>query len=260
MESAPIRHARRITGRLLRETARAATALNTRVAPWSVGPGDPGPSADGAAPDYRALWTPADERHARALILNTEDEDTFERTGRQDAEGVAAHAGPGDTVLDYGCGIGRVARYAAPRCGTLWAVDVSAQMLEMAGRRLANLQNVRFARSTGTAVPDVPDGSVDLVYSLLVLQHAEREDAFRILRDFHRMLRPGGRIHVTYPNLLSDAYLASFLHYVDAGESGNAARARFYTPQEVERLLPAAGFHITSLTPDENIAVLAVRA
>lgn len=267
MDSSPLTHARRIAGRALRETSRGALALNARVAPWSVAPAGPaadaGPAPPPAAPapdgppDYRELWTPEDERHARALILNTEDEETFERTGRDDAARLSAFHGPADTVLDYGCGIGRVARHVAPGCGTLWAVDVSEEMLTMASRRMADRPNMRFARSTGTAVPDVPAGSVDLIYSLLVVQHAEREDAFMILRDFRRMLRPGGTAYITFPNLLSDAYLESFLHYVETRQSGNRARARFYTPQEVERLLPAAGLRITSMEPDENIVVIA---
>lgn len=129
-------------------------------------------------------------------------------------------------------------------------------MLRLASERLGDARGVRLTRSTGTTIPEVPDSSVDFVYSLLVLQHVEREDAFSILREFHRVLRPGGRAWLTFPNLLSDAYMEAFLQYVASGQAANAARARIYTPQEVSRLLPAAGFRIDSQEDSENIGVL----
>ncbi len=88
------------------------------------------------------------------------------------------------------------------------------------------------------------------------LQHLEREDAFALLRDLRRALRPGGRAFLTFPNLLSDAYLAAFVEQVDRGEVANPARARAYTPQEVERLLPAAGLPIERL--DAGVEIVAV--
>jgi ubiquinone/menaquinone biosynthesis C-methylase UbiE len=128
-------------------------------------------------------------------------------------------------------------------------------MLGYARERLAGLPNVRFALSRDLAFPDVPTASVDVAYSLLTLQHVEREHAFRLLRELHRVLRPGGRAILTFPNLLSEQYLDAFLHYVEVDEVGNPARARFYTPEEVQRLLPAAGFEIRDLVPETEILV-----
>jgi ubiquinone/menaquinone biosynthesis C-methylase UbiE len=214
-----------------------------------------GPGAEDGA-GYGGLWRPRDEAEARRLILNDADPEAFEASGRADAERLAPLAGGGAVVLDMGCGIGRVARYVAPSCRTLWAVDASEAMLGHARRRLADLANVRFARCDGTRVPAVPDDAVDLAYSLITLQHLEREDAFALLRELRRMVRPGGRIYVTFPNLLSDVYLAAFLDQVDRGEVANPARARAYTPQEVERLLPAAGFAIERLDAGVEIAAV----
>lgn len=46
-----------------------------------------------------------------------------------------------------------------------------------------------------------PDQSIDLAYSVEVLEHLE--DQFGFLREVHRVLRPGGRIVLTTPNVLS---------------------------------------------------------
>jgi ubiquinone/menaquinone biosynthesis C-methylase UbiE len=207
---------------------------------------------------YARHWLPRSEAQARRLILNDDDPEAFDRSGREAATRLAPLITPDATVLDLGCGIGRVALHVAPLCRTLWAVDASPLMLRYARRRLERAPNVRLARSRGTTVPEVPSGSVDLVYSLLTLQHLEREDAFLLLREIHRMLRPDtGRAYLTFPNLLSDTYLDAFVAYAEAGHAGHAARARFYTPQEVARILPAAGLHPESLEGEVEIVAIA---
>ncbi len=198
-------------------------------------------------PGYSAIWVPQDETEAMDQILNVSDPEAFEAAGRYDGERLGRFIEPTDTVLDLGCGIGRVTRYVAPLCHEIWAVDVSETMLRFARERLAELPNVRFLVGRGTSLPELETGSIDFVYSLLTLQHVEREHAFKLLRELRRVLRDGGRAFLTFPNLLSDEYLKAFLHYVDADEVSNPARARFYTPQEVERLLPVAGLEIEQL-------------
>jgi ubiquinone/menaquinone biosynthesis C-methylase UbiE len=203
--------------------------------------------AESPNPAYGANWVPQDETEAMDQILNVSDPEAFEAAGQHDAQKLSQHVEPTDTVLDLGCGIGRVTRYVAPLCREIWAVDASETMLRLARERLADVPNVRFLLGRGTSLPELEPASIDFAYSLLTLQHIEREHAFRLLRELRRVLRDGGQAYLTFPNLLSDEYLRAFLHYVDVDEVGNPARARFYTPQEVERLLPVAGLEIEQL-------------
>jgi SAM-dependent methyltransferase len=216
--------------------------------------------SNGAAPaggvGYGSWWAPGDEAEARFVIAADADPERFERSGQADAERVGRLVGRDATVLDLGCGTGRVARYMAERCGLLWAVDASPVMLEMASRRLSGRPNVRLVRSQDTTAAEVPDHSVDVAYSILVLQHVEREDAFLLLRELWRVLKPSGRAYLTFPNLLSDAYLSIFVAGADARAVGNLARTRVYTPEEVARLLPAAGFSIEGFRADQDIVAV----
>jgi SAM-dependent methyltransferase len=204
---------------------------------------------------YGDLWVPSDEIGAMASIYNTTDAEGFELSGKADADDVGRLITRDDTVMDVGCGIGRVARYVAPRCKRLWAVDASPRMLEMARGRLSALDNVEYTRCEGTTIPGVADGSVDVVYSLLVLQHLEREDAFLLLRDIRRILRPGGTGYFTFPNLLSDVYFDGFVRYAESGETANPVRARIYTPQEADRIVRGAGFEVVKQVDDADIRV-----
>jgi ubiquinone/menaquinone biosynthesis C-methylase UbiE len=205
---------------------------------------------------YGDLWNPSDEEQAMQLVLNETDPDVFEETGLRQAEDLLCpRIGGTDVVMDLGCGIGRVARYVARCCDSLWAVDASETMLRLARARLRGLANVSFARCEGTQIPSIESESVDFAYSILTLQHLEREDAFLLLRDVHRVLRIGGSAFFTFPNLLSDVYLNAFVDYAEGGEVANPVRARFYTPEEVRRLLPAAGFELVNLAAGVEIEV-----
>jgi len=217
----------------------------------------PEESADAAVADVGdpAVWEPADEETAMREVLNTTDPEAFESSGREQFEALRPFVPVDGVVMDFGCGIGRVARYVAPHCRELWAVDSSEQMLGFARKRLAAQENVRYARCDGTSIP-LPDAALDLAYSVLTLQHMEREHAFMLLRELRRVTRPGGTVYLTFPNLLSEVYLESFLGYVDGGEVANPRRARFYTPQEVDRLLRAAGFRIVDSTAGTEIVVV----
>lgn len=195
--------------------------------------------------EYAMYWQPRDERTAALQIYNTDDFATFDKGGMLDAEIIRPLVTSDSVVMDFGCGMGRVSKYVAPMCKVLWAVDASSVMLDLARKRLSGLDNVRYARSRDTVVPDVESASVDVIFSLLVLQHMEREDAFRTLKEFHRLLRPQGVLLVNFPNMLADVYLDGFVRGASISDTPSyPVRARVYTPQEVERLLPAAGFSV----------------
>lgn len=207
---------------------------------------------DQEASRYARLWAPSNETDAKLQIFTNDREEDWRIGTAQDHARLEPYYDASSVVLDLGCGVGRVASVVAPRCRELWAVDVSPQMLTLAAERLAAYDNVRYVLCYDTRFPDVPDGSVDLAYCLLVMQHLEREDAFLLLEELRRVVRPSGTAVVTYPNLLSDAYLDCFVGYAHRGASAEMDRARIYTPQEIDRLMPAAGFAAEITTPDQD--------
>ncbi len=77
---------------------------------------------------------------------------------------------PSAKVMDVGCGSGRWAVLVAPRVGELHLVDPSQQALEVAKRNLAGVNGATFHQASVDRLP-VPDGSMDVVYSLGVLHH-----------------------------------------------------------------------------------------
>lgn len=72
--------------------------------------------------------------------------------------------------FDLGCGSGRWAVLVAPRVGQLHCIDPSDKALDVARRRMADLDNVAF-HCAGVDEMPIADESQDFGYSLGVLHH-----------------------------------------------------------------------------------------
>jgi SAM-dependent methyltransferase len=105
----------------------------------------------------------------------------------------------GQVVLDLGSGGGIDVLLSARRvgpAGKAYGLDMTPEMLELARRhqREAGVDNVEFLLGTLEDIP-LPDGSVDVVISNCVINLAADKDV--VLREAHRVLRPGGRFAVS---------------------------------------------------------------
>jgi SAM-dependent methyltransferase len=100
---------------------------------------------------------------------------------------------PGDTVLEIGCGIGRITRALASRAARVIALDVSDEMLARARELNPQLVDVEWVLGDGVTLRSIPDQSVDACVSVVVLQHVpDPEITLGYVREVGRVLRPGG--------------------------------------------------------------------
>jgi SAM-dependent methyltransferase len=100
---------------------------------------------------------------------------------------------PGRKVaLDFGCGVGRLSAALARHFAEVVAVDIAPTMLAEAKRLDRSDGRCRFVLNESDDLAFLPDGSVDLVYSSLVLQHLHPDLTTRYLREFARVLADDG--------------------------------------------------------------------
>ena len=107
---------------------------------------------------------------------------------------------PSSTVVDFGCGTGRLAIHLVPylASGEYMGIDISETMLGHAADNVrarcgAASARARYCKQT---TPDfvLPPASVDLFCAFSVFTHMEHEDTFRYLKSIHSLLRPGGKL------------------------------------------------------------------
>jgi SAM-dependent methyltransferase len=157
--------------------------------------------------------------------------------------------GPGERVLDMGCGGGRHAFALYRRGADVTALDMDPAELENVSAMFSAMREAgevplgaRARAVRGTAY-DLPfaDATFDRIIAAEVLEHLPRDD--RAMRELHRVLKPGGQIAVTVPRWGPELVcwaLSSAYHEVEGGH------VRIYRGSELRRRLAGAG-----LTPVE---------
>ena len=110
-----------------------------------------------------------------------------------DALGFAS-PGPGEVLVDLGCGKGRDVLKAAGLVGSAGqaiGLDATEEMLAAARASVPPfLANVRFVKSDLGCL-DLPDALADVVISNCTINHAP--DKAAVYREIRRVLKPGGR-------------------------------------------------------------------
>ena len=103
---------------------------------------------------------------------------------------------PGLLVVDAGCGAGWFLPELAASGGRVVAVDNAPRQLEKARERARRLglHNVEFREGDLASLP-LGDGEADALFAQLSLHHAPQPES--ALRDWHRVLRPGGSLVIT---------------------------------------------------------------
>ncbi|MET8565669.1 class I SAM-dependent methyltransferase [Streptomyces flaveolus] len=104
-------------------------------------------------------------------------------------------------ILDYGCGPGKVAAQVFERYGyEVVGCDVSAEMIALAERDSATPQ-MTFVHITNPVLEDYPSeyfGAAICAFVLCVL--GTREQHVALVREVHRLLRPGAPFGLVVPH------------------------------------------------------------
>ena len=103
-------------------------------------------------------------------------------------------------ALDFGCGAGRLTRALAGRFVHADGVDVAPSMIELAQKFHADDPRVAFHLNEKADLGLFADNTFDFLVSIVVFQHMSNDLKAAYLREFVRVLRPGGIAMFTVPS------------------------------------------------------------
>ncbi len=107
---------------------------------------------------------------------------------------------PNHKLLDAGCGTGNFEIFLAEKNAPpvkIEAVDFSTAMLSRAQRKCKHFKHIHFSQADLNQELDFPDCTFDRVLCINVL-YALKDPGFT-LREFSRVLKPGGKIVIANP-------------------------------------------------------------
>lgn len=109
----------------------------------------------------------------------------------------AAELRDGESLVDVGCGTGKLAVAATRVTADVLGIDATPGMIDLARERAAAAGSpARFEVGVGEALP-LADGSVDAVTSSYFFHHLPPDVKRQALAEMWRVLAPGGRLVIT---------------------------------------------------------------
>jgi 2-polyprenyl-3-methyl-5-hydroxy-6-metoxy-1,4-benzoquinol methylase len=156
-----------------------------------------------------------------------------------------AHVRPGQTVLDVGCGEGWFSEALREAGAEPVAVDVAAEALRRAERRVPGLVTRLWAHDEPLPLEDA---SVDAVWAGEVIEHVA--DVAPWLSEVRRALKPGGTLLLSTPHVGRAALLGAALSKRRFAERFEPCsdHVRYFAPSTLRPLLDDMGFDVVEIT------------
>jgi SAM-dependent methyltransferase len=161
-----------------------------------------------------------------------------------------------DSILDFGCGVGRVLRHLPGVTGArLCGCDYNPKLIRWCRK---NLPFAAFSTNHLLGHLDYEDGSFELVFLLSVFTHLTAAQQSSWLDELGRVLRPGGYLLLTthgqsyerhIPENLKERFRNGEMVVVD-GEWAGQNRCATYHPEKFVREVLARQWQVVDFVPE----------
>lgn len=196
------------------------------------------------------------------LVTNTYRYDWFYRSGEIGARSIREillgknlDMNNFESILDFGCGCGRMMRqWKSLKGPKLFGTDYNPLLVAWCRE---HLDFAEFAVNSASSRLSYEDEKFDFIYAISVFTHLTEELGNFWIRDLARVLKPGGVIYMTTMGAARVAYLrnelqqqfqAGGLVVTDEDNCCSNACAAYHPVSYVRRMLPE-GMHVLDFVP-----------
>ena len=173
-------------------------------------------------------WSVLTSPEYRKSRLHQAEIQAFRDSGRREIDVIRTvlgragkHFDKCGTVLEFGCGVGRVTEWFVREGKTITGVDISPGHLAVAKEAIVSCGPGEATFVQATEIDDLKRlAAVDFVYSIIVLQHNPPPVAYRLLSQLMDKVAPGGLIYFQVPTYIRDYEfrVVGYRHNPDAME------------------------------------------
>ncbi len=166
--------------------------------------------------------------------------------------------GPDRTVVEVGCGLGRMSTALADHFGRVVGVDIAPRLIDEACRR-NDVSQVSFEVADGVHLRPESINECDTVFSYEVFYYINPEGLATYFRDAFQLLRSGGefvfqlnmepiRLTTRLSFLLRRMLYSCGIKHWRGWPTGAGYRRYHHSPDWLRRTLTEVGFHVDKIT------------
>lgn len=150
------------------------------------------------------------------------------------------HLQPNDDVMDFACGSGIISTEIAKNVNTVYGIDISSQMIEVANNRKIeqNLKNLTFSRAS-LFDEDIQIASFDVITAFNILQYLEDKEIF--MKRINELLKPNG-IFISSTVYAKEKKTILFYFFSFVNKLKIMPKINFYSSQELENNILKGNF------------------
>lgn len=197
-------------------------------------------------------------------INNQWEESAFFKTGKDEVRAVLALAQAVkpvtfNSVLDFGCGVGRLSQAFCEYFDQVNGVDISSTMLQKANAFNKFANKCRYFHNTQVNLSVFQTNRFDFIYSNITLQHMPAKFALAYISEFVRVLKPNGLMVFSIPakppfyywlfyNLLSQKIINLLVKI--KGKKDGIMEMHWVKKERVIHAIEKSGGRILNIMPD----------
>ena len=174
--------------------------------------------------DYKKDWNELAEMDPLWAIVTFRekkfgkwDKDEFFQSGEKQVEELIklcknlGYPAEFKNALDFGCGVGRLTIPLSKKFARCVGVDISETMINLA-KKYQNSPNCEYIVNSDKKLSMLENGSFDLIYSIIVLQHVPEKELIKsYLSEFIRILKKNGILVFQLPSRLPIKHRIQFV-------------------------------------------------